>query len=177
MGKVKDETPATRAASKSAPKGQNKGATRSRIAPFLINLFRGTLYKPAQGWNARLWTGLGLGLLVLVGVWRLYESLKDGVHNTVLRYSIPVLVGVVFGWLVVRILHYPPFADFLIATEAEMNKVSWTHKDDLIRATVVVLVTVLFLTAYLFGVDWVWSSLLQLIGVLKFEGSGIETAG
>ena len=55
-----------------------------------------------------------------------------------------------------------------IATEAEMNKVSWTSRDDLYRATSVVLTTVLLMAVYLFGVDWVWSNLLQLIGVLRF---------
>ena len=43
------------------------------------------------------------------------------------------------GWLIFRLVQYPPFADFLIATEAEMNKVSWTSRDDLNRATTVVL--------------------------------------
>ncbi len=50
-----------------------------------------------------------------------------------------------------------------------MNKVSWTSRDDLKRATTVVLVTVVLMAVFLFGVDWLWSSLLQLIGVLRFR--------
>ena len=50
-----------------------------------------------------------------------------------------------------------------------MNKVSWTSRDDLKRATTVVLVTVALMAVFLFGVDWVWSNLLQLIGVLRFR--------
>ena len=69
-------------------------------------------------------------------------------------------------------MQYPPFVEFLIATEAEMNKVSWTSRDDLYRATSVVLTTVLLMAVYLFGVDWVWSNLLQFIGVLKFGSGG-----
>ena len=72
------------------------------------------------------------------------------------------------GWIIFRLVQYPPFVEFLIATEAEMNKVSWTSRDDLYRATSVVLTTVLLMAVYLFGVDWVWSNLLQLIGVLRF---------
>ncbi len=67
-------------------------------------------------------------------------------------------------------MQYPNFADFLIATEAEMNKVSWTTREDLTRATIVVLVTVFLLATYLFGVDLVWSWLLRVIGVLRFQG-------
>jgi preprotein translocase subunit SecE len=81
-------------------------------------------------------------------------------------------VGAILGWLIFRLVQYPPFVEFLIATEAEMNKVSWTSRDDLYRATSVVLTTVLLMAVFLFGVDWVWSNLLQLIGVLKFGGGG-----
>ncbi len=28
------------------------------------------------------------------------------------------------------------------------------------------------MAVFLFGVDWIWSNLLQLIGVLKFGGGG-----
>ena len=62
--------------------------------------------------------------------------------------------------------------EFLIATEAEMNKVSWTSREDLYRATTVVLVTTALMALFLFGVDWLWSILLQLLGVLKFGGGG-----
>ena len=53
-----------------------------------------------------------------------------------------------------------------------MNKVSWTSRDDLYRATTVVLATVVLMAVFLFGVDWLWSNLLQIIGVLKFGGGG-----
>ena len=38
-----------------------------------------------------------------------------------------------------------------------MNKVSWTSRDDLYRATTVVLATVVLMAVFLFGVDWLWS--------------------
>ena len=53
-----------------------------------------------------------------------------------------------------------------------MKKVSWTSRDDLQRATTVVLTTVGLMSVFLFGVDWVWSLLLQVLGVLKFGGDG-----
>ena len=60
----------------------------------------------------------------------------------------------------------------MIATEAEMNKVSWTNKDDLIRATTVVLTTVVLMAVFLFLVDTLWTFMLRMIGVLQFSGSG-----
>jgi preprotein translocase subunit SecE len=53
-----------------------------------------------------------------------------------------------------------------------MNKVSWTSTDDLIRATTVVLTTVVLMAIFLFLVDTLWTTILRLIGVLKFTGGG-----
>jgi preprotein translocase subunit SecE len=53
-----------------------------------------------------------------------------------------------------------------------MKKVSWTSKEDLYKATIVVLVTVAILATYLFLVDKLWVFLLELLGVLKFRSTG-----
>jgi preprotein translocase subunit SecE len=168
MGRVKDGTTTTKPvkSSKGGPSGEN----RRRVAHFLTNLVRFDLYKPKQGRNARIYTAAGLGLIVVLGLWRLHETLISNTIST--RYGIPTLAGVIIGWCIFRLVQYPPFVEFLIATEAEMNKVSWTSRDDLTRATTVVLVTVTLMALYLFGVDWLWSYLLQLLGVLKFGGGG-----
>jgi preprotein translocase SecE subunit len=70
-------------------------------------------------------------------------------------------------WLAWRLVNFPAFADFLIATEAELNKVSWTTRKRLVQDTIVVLVTVFMMTAFLFVADMMWSKLLQTIGVLQ----------
>ncbi len=123
-----------------------------------------------QGWYARIYTALGLGLVVAAGAYRVYESSLD--YSPVGRIGLPFVFAAVLGWLVFRIVQFPPFAEFLIATEAEMNKVSWTNKDDLIRATTVVLMTVVLMAVFLFLVDTLWTFMLRLIGVLQFSGGG-----
>lgn len=168
MGKVRDDLSASKP-SKSA-KARIGSRPPGILSRFLTNLGRTDLYKPMQGWNARLYTGLGLGLIAAFGAWQLYDGWKD--EDFYLRVGVPLVVAAVFGWLIVRILQFPPFADFLIATEAEMNKVSWITRDDLIRATTVVLVTVLVLATFLYLVDFLWTLILQMIGVLKFGGGG-----
>ena len=103
-----------------------------------------------------------------MGLRELYLNFKDQ-YRAETAIGVPVAVGLVLGWFVFRLLEFPPFVEFLIATEAEMNKVSWTSRDDLKRATTVVLVTVVLMAVFLFGVDWLWSYLLQFIGVLRFR--------
>jgi preprotein translocase subunit SecE len=68
-------------------------------------------------------------------------------------------------WFAYRIVNYSRFADFLIAVEAEMNKVSWPTRPELIRAVAVVLFTVAFLSVVLFGYDLVWNFIFQRLGV------------
>jgi preprotein translocase subunit SecE len=168
MGKVKDEV----SASKPAKPGKAKlgGAPRGMLALFVINLGRMDLYKPMQGWYARLYTVLGLGLILAAGAWKVYDASIE--YSPALRFGLPLAFLLTLGWIIFRIVHFPPFAEFLIATEAEMNKVSWTNKDDLIRATTVVLATVVLMTVFLFMVDTVWTLVLRMIGVLQFGGSG-----
>ena len=87
-------------------------------------------------------------------------------YTPVWRLGLPAGLALVLGWVIFRIIHFTPFAEFLIATEAEMNKVSWTSKDDLYRATTVVLATVVLMALFLFVVDWLWLFILRMIGVL-----------
>ena len=85
------------------------------------------------------------------------------------RYTLPLVLLALTIWLAWRIVNLPTFGDFLIATEAEMNKVSWTTRARLWQDTVVVLVTTILLALFLFVVDIAWAKVLSWnpIGVLK----------
>jgi len=81
---------------------------------------------------------------------------------------IPVIPGVVLVagfWIGYRVIQWPKFADFLIAVEAEMNKVTWPGKDELIRASIVVMFTIFFLAVALFLFDILWQQFFTFIGV------------
>jgi preprotein translocase SecE subunit len=82
-------------------------------------------------------------------------------------YTIPLILAALSLWLAWRLVNVPVFADFLIATEAELNKVSWTTRRRLVQDTIVVLTTVVLMAAFLFAADFLWSKLLTGIGVLQ----------
>jgi preprotein translocase subunit SecE len=168
MGKVKDG--ASVSTPSKAGKGKPSGAPKGLFVSFLLNLIRVDVFKPMQGWYARVYTAIGLGVVVAAGAWKMYESMLD--YQPPLRFGLPAAFAVILGWLIFRIVHFPPFAEFLIATEAEMNKVSWTSKEDLIRATTVVLTTVVLMAVFLFLVDALWTFILRVLGVLQFHGGG-----
>jgi preprotein translocase SecE subunit len=85
--------------------------------------------------------------------------------------TVPLILVGLLVWLSWRIVNLPVFADFLIATEAEMNKVSWTTPQRLKQDTIVVLVTVIFLSLFLFFIDIMWIKFLSWdwIGVLRVD--------
>jgi preprotein translocase SecE subunit len=87
------------------------------------------------------------------------------------HYTLPLALCLLLIWFACRVVNWPAFADFLIATEAEMNKVSWTSRKRLFQDTIVVLVTVTFLTVFLFVIDILWIKILSnpIVGVLKVD--------
>lgn len=87
------------------------------------------------------------------------------------RYSLPFLLLGLTVWFAWRVVNLPVFADFLIATEAELNKVSWTTRKRLYQDTIVVLTTVILMAVYLFAMDQLWAHLLSWrpIGVIVYK--------
>jgi preprotein translocase SecE subunit len=87
------------------------------------------------------------------------------------RFTLPVLIAALGLWLAWRLVNMPVFADFLIATEAELNKVSWTTRRRLMQDTVVVLITVALLAVFILITDTVWFKTLSwdVIGVLQVD--------
>jgi preprotein translocase SecE subunit len=78
-----------------------------------------------------------------------------------IHWVVPIVLSGVLLWWVWRLVNQPTFADFLIATEAEINKVSWTTRKRLVQDTIVVLVTVFLMTVFLLVVDLVWINVLK----------------
>jgi preprotein translocase SecE subunit len=143
-------------------------------------------YKRNQGVRVRRLTILGLLLLLGSGVYTMMHNHVIGEHdghvaipftNVVIQilpnpqFMIPVLLCGLALWFSWRVVNYPTFADFLVATEAEINKVSWTPRARLIQDTIVVLITVFIITLFLFVVDVFWGYFLSrsFIGVLPSD--------
>ena len=96
--------------------------------------------------------------------WRL--SVYLGSEREALRVGLPLLLAAFGFWVVFRLVNLPTFADFLIAVEAEMNKVSWPTRGELFRASMVVIFCIFFLAFVLYGYDLFWSSLLHLLRIV-----------
>jgi len=88
-----------------------------------------------------------------------------------MQFSLPLLILAVGFWLSWRLVNVPLFAEFLISTESEMNKVSWTSWGKLFQDTMVVLTTLILFSVTLFVMDIAWKQILssKWIGVLQFQ--------
>jgi preprotein translocase subunit SecE len=122
------------------------------------------MYKAAQGKHTRWGTVIGGMILTVIGAYRLSEELAD-VAGPLVRFGIPTLVVVAIGLLLLWIINRPKTADFLIATEGEMKKVSWSSKKEIAGSTKVVIITTIILAAILFGVDLVFIFVFGEMGV------------
>jgi preprotein translocase subunit SecE len=135
--------------------------------PLAANLFQASVYKPSQGRVVRQVTALAIWVVVALGCYRLSIALRGmfSPSNAWMESAIPLVLFFAGAWIGFRLVNWPRFADFLIAVEAEMAKVSWPAKPELIRASIVVIVTILILAITLFLFDVVWQWFFSFIGV------------
>ena len=148
----------------------------STVNSFWQELFTLAQYKRSQGRIARQATFVVMAAIICLGVWSLKESLVGRVQP-IPQYAIAGTVLAIGLWLAYRAVNMPRFADFLIAVEAEMNKVSWPSRTELIRASIVVLVVIFGMAALLFLYDLLWQWTLTFLGVIDNTPPVVPPAG
>jgi len=119
------------------------------------------IYKAGQGRYVRTPTAVGMAIVIAILVYyiglMLFRHIDDAFSmKPFLVYGIPALVGVAMLIAAALFLNKPSFADFLIATEGEMKKVSWSSKPELIGSTIVVIATVILLAIVIWGFDTIY---------------------
>ncbi len=131
---------------------------------FFQQLLQPGVYKRNQGRVARQVTFVSLAVMVALGAWRLsiYWS-----GDKFYEFGLPLILLLGGWWISYRLVNWTNFADFLIAVEGEMAKVSWPTRGELVRSSIVVIVTIFMLAAILFLYDLLWNKLLQMLGVLQ----------
>lgn len=135
---------------------------------FLRTLVTPQPYKPGQGTYTRQGTFATIVVLVLYGMYSWMQM--QSANQPFVKWGVPLIGGAIGCWIAYRVIHFPRFADFLISTEAEMNKVSWPSWRELKISTVVVLLSTVFLAVFLFVADTCWQLLLSAMGILKIGG-------
>ena len=116
------------------------------------------LYKSAQGRYVRVGTAIAAALVALVVSYYAWGLLSrhlpdDFAYKVYVVYAAPAVLFAVLAAMTAYYLNKPKAADFLIATESEMKKVSWSNKAELVGSTGVVIVTVILLALFIYLAD------------------------
>ena len=132
-------------------------------------------YKPEQGNTTRTATVVAAGAIIAWGAYFIFDRLQvyegDDCLRLLITIGIPIAFAVVLGSFAWRFsFAHPRTGDFMIATEGEMKKVSWSSRREIIGSTKVVILFTLAMALYLFAVDLGFQKLFQWIGVLKVGG-------
>ncbi len=148
------------------------------------------VYKKNQGFHARVFMAVALGAFALFASHAVYGTLIESAQLYP-GAEVP-LVGIKLTWGLVSAaafffvcaaligLHTTGFetglgrldtnsrktVEFLIVTQGELQKVSWPTRDELVGSTGVVIVLLVILGAYIFGVDWVITRIMRFMGFL-----------
>lgn len=143
---------------------------------FFQELFHTGLYKRNQGRVTRQVTFAAVAVVLALGCWRLSATLEDAqwteaLHAYGFHFLLPGMLLVAGLWMAYRLVNVPGVADFLIAVEAEMNKVSWPTRSELFRSSIVVLVTIFALAAVLFGYDFYWATWFKILRIMPGEAT------
>jgi preprotein translocase SecE subunit len=124
-------------------------------------------YRPEDGHASRAIFGLVLGALLVWGAFSFFEWLpqtwKDPLPHTqdllgtefVVSWALIAssVLGISFLYGTFWLVNWPKWVDFLVETEAEMKKVSWASRRQVVTESVVVVATVLILGVYIFLLD------------------------
>ncbi len=113
------------------------------------------IYKRGQGKYTRLCTAFGGALIVGLGCLQLYnklEAVEWRLSRKVILWiatMVPAGLFVVLGLLVFWLINKSSVADFMIAAEGEMKKVSWSSRKEVAVSTFIVIGVVIIMAALL----------------------------
>ncbi|MFP4055962.1 MAG: preprotein translocase subunit SecE [Candidatus Brocadiia bacterium] len=124
-----------------------------------------SVYKKGQGTAARGIAGL---VAVLLGTWAAHRMWYYGAPTwpVPLRGGLTALVALLFGGVpLCLVLFHRGVVDLLIETQQEMRKVAWSPRHQVVGSTVIVVVTVVLLSLFIFVTDYVVALLNHFLGL------------
>ena len=111
------------------------------------------IYKRGQGKYTRLCSAFALALVAGLGCLQLYKKLQAADLGLWVETMVPVGLFVVLALLSFWLVNKRSFADFLIAAEGEMKKVSWSSRQEIAVSTFIVIVVVIIMAILLGTTD------------------------
>ena len=109
------------------------------------------IYKRGQGKYTRLCSAFGAAIVAALGCLQLYRKLDGTDLGLWVKTMVPAGLFVGFSLLIFWLVNKPSVADFMVAAEGEMKKVSWSSRKEIAVSTFIVIMVVI-LMAVLLGI-------------------------
>jgi len=131
-----------------------------------------SIHKPDQGYWTRVLSAAAVGTIVLSGVGWAWDKM-DVIEQDTIYWQTGMAIAVIlfFGGLLFMVLNRPRIVDFMIATEAEMKKVHWPNRKELIGSTLVVIWGTFIMALFLWLINMAFAALFLQAGVLRATGN------
>ena len=119
-------------------------------------------YKPRQGKYTRLYSAFGVAVIIGLGCFQLYKKLLSAEWGFSPKTTLwvatmgPVGLFVILSGLVFLLTNKAFIADFLIAAESEIKKVSWSSRKEITVSTFIVIIVVVVMGVLLGATDMVF---------------------
>jgi preprotein translocase subunit SecE len=131
------------------------------------------IYKSGQGYYTRLISAIAAGVVVAIGCYQLWQKLGAADFgsanvNFLVSTFVPLTVFTAFGWLIYWLVNKAVVADFMIAAEGEMKKVSWSSRKEIAVSTTVVIFVVIAMSVLMAVTDVVFFRFFKAIGILQY---------
>jgi len=122
------------------------------------------IYKRGQGKYTRLWSAFGVAIIAGLGCLRLYTKLEAASWGFSAKTTlwiatmVPAGLFVIMAFVIFWLVNKPSVADFMVAAEGEMKKVSWSSRQEIYVSTFVVIVVVIIMALLLGTTDFGFSA-------------------
>jgi len=117
------------------------------------------IYKRGQGKYTRLCSAFAVALIAGLGCLRLFSKLEAaswGLSNRTTLWiaaMVPAGLFALLALLIFWLVNKSSIADFMIAAEGEMKKVSWSSKQEITVSTIIVVVVIVVMAILLGTTD------------------------
>ena len=111
------------------------------------------IYKRGQGKYTRLGSTAGAAVIAGLGCLQLYKQLEAADLGLWVETMVPAGLFVVLALLIFWLANKSAIADFMIAAEGEMKKVSWSSRKEIAISTLIVIVVVILMAVLLGTTD------------------------
>ncbi len=111
------------------------------------------IYKRGQGKNTRISTAVAAIVIAGLGCLGLYRKLEAADLGLWVETMVPAGLLVALSVVILWVINRPSVADFMIAAEGEVKKVSWSSRKEIAVSTIVVIVVVVLMAVLLGATD------------------------